>query len=213
MKTWCFHCDFSSGWLTATDYLMEDAIIFVEKRLPCKYYLSLIYERIKYAIKALAGHKNCSGSSAIQAAPLTFGFHRRLTESMQATEATFQLHLSMHAHLRAGLKLLLAYSAKATHKSQISRGRGDFFPTPCNSLCWQMRAHHCYHLAFIKLFFSCLHGQGTLVSPFKPFIFMASEVYFSLAPKSPLLQHRWTLPDIRATTFNPLSSPCSPSLP
>lgn len=82
-------------------------------------------------------------------------------------------------------------SGKATHKSQISQsGLGFFSLIPCNSLCWQMRGHHCYHMAFMKLFFSCLHGQGTLVLSFRPFIFMASDVSFSLAPKSPLLQDR-----------------------
>lgn len=107
MKTPCFHCDFSSAWLTAIDYLVEDAIIFVQKRLLCKYYISLIHERIKYASKALAGHKNCSRSSAIQTALPAFGFQKEFTESMQATGATSQLHLFMHAHLRAGLKFLL----------------------------------------------------------------------------------------------------------
>lgn len=66
----------------------------------CKYYLprvfSLIHERNRYASKALAGHKNCSSSSAIQAALPTFGFHKELTESMQATEATFSI-ASFHA--------------------------------------------------------------------------------------------------------------------
>lgn len=59
-------------------------------------------------------------------------------------------------------------SARATHKSQISWGRGDFSSTPCSSLCWQKKAHHCYHLALVKLFFSCLHGQGTLVRHLSP---------------------------------------------
>lgn len=75
---------------------MEDVIIFVEKRWLCKYYLphSLIHERNKYANKALAGHKSCSRSSAIQEALPTFGFQKELTESMQATEAPSQLHLA-----------------------------------------------------------------------------------------------------------------------
>lgn len=114
MKTRCCQCDFSSGWLTAIGYLVEDAIIFVEKKWLHKYCLSLVHKRINYAIKALAGHKNCSRSSAIQAAPPTFGFHKELSESMQ--EATSQL-----SH-RSNISIASFHACPAQSRVEIAHG-------------------------------------------------------------------------------------------
>lgn len=55
---------------------------------------------------------------------------------------------------------------KATHQAQISQVRMGLFPWllmihSADRLL--MRARHCYHLAFMKPFFSFLHGQGTLL--------------------------------------------------
>lgn len=56
--------------------------------------------------------------------------------------------------------------AKATCKAQISWGRLGFLPWLLAIHCADRlltRARHCYHLAFMKVFFSFLHGQGTLL--------------------------------------------------